>query len=208
VVQQRLLDIAVEAFGQHGIDGASTREIARAAGTAMSSITYHYGGKEGLYLATADYVAQQMGDLASQEALDTAIASNDPPIARQTIHVLVRRFIDRLQDERSTGWALFIMREQMNPTDAFERIYAGPMGHNARALVELICIATGVGDRQAARFAAISVFGQVLVLKAARATCRKLLEIETLSPQELAAYTDRVSSNVDAILDRMITERP
>src|SRR3546814_10523816 len=49
-------------FGRKGLDGASTRGIAKAAGTAMSSITYHYGGKEGLYLAAADYIVSQMDD--------------------------------------------------------------------------------------------------------------------------------------------------
>lgn len=207
MVQQRLLDIAVEAFGQHGLDGASTREIAKAAGTAMSSITYHYGGKEGLYLAAADHVAEQMGDPAMQEVLDAAIASGNPLIARRAIHSLVERFISRLLDERSDGWALFIMREQMNPTGAFERIYSGPMGANSRALVELICVATGLQDRCVSRVAAISIFGQVLVLKAARATCRKLLETEKFTPALLAAYTHRVSANIDAILDQMISER-
>lgn len=54
MVQQRLLEIAIREFAAKGLDGASTRGIAAAAGTAMSSITYHYGGKEGLYLAAAD----------------------------------------------------------------------------------------------------------------------------------------------------------
>ncbi len=175
MVQQRLLDIAVEAFGRSGLDGASTREIARAAGTAMSSITYHYGGKEGLYLAAADHVAQQMGDPAVQEVLDAAIASGDPVPARRAIHMMIGRFLMRLQDRRSDGWALFIMREQMSPTEAFERLYAGPMGHSSRALVELIRVAAGINDREEAQLTAISIIGQGSVLKSARATCRKLL---------------------------------
>lgn len=207
MVQQRLLDIAIEQFGQHGLDGASTRQIAAAAGTAMSSITYHYGGKEGLYLAAADEVAKQMGDPAMIGAFDRVIANGDPAEARGAIAAIMRNFLERLQAERSNAWALFIMREQLNPTEAFERIYAGPMGHTARVLVELICIATGIHDGQAARIAAISFFGQVLVMKAARATCRKLLERETLSPDIIDDYAARVVANIDAILDRMIAER-
>ena len=55
MLQHRLLEIAIAEFAAQGLEGASTRGIATAAGTAMSSITYHYGGKEGLYLAAADY---------------------------------------------------------------------------------------------------------------------------------------------------------
>jgi AcrR family transcriptional regulator len=207
VVQQRLLDIAIEQFGQHGLEGVSTREIAAAANTAMSSITYHYGGKEGLYLAAADEVAKQMGGLEQLAEFERVVADGDPIAARGAIADIMRAFLKRLQHEQSNSWALFIMREQLNPTEAFERIYAGPMGQTGRVLVELICIATGGEDRQAARLAAISLFGQVLVMKAARAMCRKMLERETLSEDLIDQYAARVVANIDAILDRMIAER-
>ena len=207
MVQKRLLDIAIDAFGQHGLDGASTREIAAAAGTAMSSITYHYGGKEGLYLAAADEVACQMGTPAVLEHIDAVIARSEPDEAREAIHAILGNFIGRLQDDQSNSWALFIMREQLNPTAAFERIFAGPMGRTAFALVELVCIATGSRDRDEARITAISLFGQVLVLKAARATCRKILDRETLNAELLQAYVARVRANTDAILDRMVAEQ-
>lgn len=207
MVHQRLLDIAIEQFGQHGLEGVSTREIAAAANTAMSSITYHYGGKEGLYLAAADEVAKQMADGASLAAFEQVAAAGDPTAARGAIADIMRAFLTQLQRPQSNSWALFIMREQLNPTAAFERIYAGPMGQTGQVLVDLICIATGGKDRQAARLAAISLFGQVLVMKAARAMCRKMLERETLSEDLINDYAARVAANIDAILDRMIAER-
>ena len=207
MVQQRLLDIAIEQFGQHGLDGASTREIAKAANTAMSSITYHYGGKEGLYLAAADEVVKQMGGGPPVSDFEAVAAAGDPVAARAAIAAIMREFLKRLQHKHSNSWALFIMREQLNPTAAFDRIYAGPMGQAGQVLVELICVATGVTDRQAARLAAISLFGQVLVMKSARAMCRRLLDRETLSDDLIEDYAARVVANIDAILDRMIAER-
>ncbi len=44
MVSAMLLDTAIDQFGRLGFEGASTRDIARASGTAMSSITYHFGG--------------------------------------------------------------------------------------------------------------------------------------------------------------------
>lgn len=207
MVQQRLLDIAIEQFGQHGLEGVSTREIAAAANTAMSSITYHYGGKEGLYLAAADEVAKQMGGLEQLADFNQVVASGDSVAARGAIAEIMQAFLKRIQCEQSNCWALFIMREQLNPTDAFERIYDGPMGQTGRVLVELICVATGSSDRHSARLTAISLFGQVLVMKAARAMCRKVLERETLSEDIIDEYATRVVANIDAILDRMIAER-
>ena len=71
-IDQRLLEAAIDHFGRKGLEGASTRAIAAAAGTTMSSITYHYGGKEGLYLAAVRHIANQIG-----EHLDPALASTD-----------------------------------------------------------------------------------------------------------------------------------
>ncbi|MGE5722624.1 MAG: TetR family transcriptional regulator, partial [Sphingomonadales bacterium] len=62
MIPNRLLEVAIEQFGRLGFEGASTRDIARASGAAMSSITYHFGGKEGLYLAAADHIARQIAD--------------------------------------------------------------------------------------------------------------------------------------------------
>ena len=59
-IDDRLLDTAIEQFGRLGLEGASTRAIAAAANTAMSSITYHYGSKQGLYLAAAERIGEQI----------------------------------------------------------------------------------------------------------------------------------------------------
>ena len=88
----RLLDVAVDHFGRLGLDGASTRAIARDSDTQMSSITYHFGGKDGLYLATADHIA---GFMRSRIApiLDHATTlceeEGDIPAARGAIHAMV-----------------------------------------------------------------------------------------------------------------------
>jgi len=207
MVQQRLLEIAIREFGAKGLEGASTRGIASAAGTAMSSITYHYGGKEGLYLATADYIASQMEDVADGIALRPDELPDDPAAARQAIHFILSRLLAKLSGERSAEWALFIVREQMNPTEAFDRIYAGPMGRMAKALVELVCVATGARDRQAARLAVITLFGQVLVIRAARATCARVIERDLDDPALIEELGRRIAANTDAILDRMTAER-
>src|SRR3546814_20399109 len=59
-IEDRLLNTAIDQFGRDGLEGASTRRIASAAGTTMSAITYHYGGKEGLYLAAARHLVEQI----------------------------------------------------------------------------------------------------------------------------------------------------
>jgi len=53
----RLIDAAIDLFGQHGLSGVGTRALADAASVQMSTITYYFGGKDGLYLACAEHIA-------------------------------------------------------------------------------------------------------------------------------------------------------
>ncbi|TPG54384.1 CerR family C-terminal domain-containing protein [Sphingomonas glacialis] len=208
MLQQKLLEIAIAEFASKGLEGASTRSIAAKAGTAMSSITYHFGGKEGLYLAAADYIAAQIGsDMAPDGPIDGVPAGTTPEQARALLHDMVRRFIDTMTGRKSAMFSLFIMREQMEPTEAFERIYGGLMGGMLSVLVELICVATGRRDATAAQVAAITLMGQVIVLRASRATVLKLLQRPDIDPEAIALLAARIAANTDAILDQLIAER-
>ena len=46
-----LLDAALEEFAAKGFAGARVRDIARQAGVSKDLVAYHFGGKDGLYLA-------------------------------------------------------------------------------------------------------------------------------------------------------------
>ena len=203
MAQARLLDIAIREFGSKGLEGASTRGIAAAAGTAMSSITYHFGGKEGLYLAAADHIvatmAAAMGPLLAAEA---GVADGDAPGARAAVHRMLGGFTDHMMGAAHADWSLFIVREQMEPTAAFDRLFAGPLGRMAEQLVELICTATGRPDRQRSRIAALMLIGQVVVLRASRALALRLLDVATLD-RCAADIRAQLATNIDAILDRM-----
>lgn len=204
MVQARLLDIAISEFGAKGLEGASTRAIAAAAGTAMSSITYHYGSKEGLYLAAADRIAERMAaDIAEPPDAAEAPAGNDAAVARAAIHRILGRLADKMASDDNADWTLFILREQMKPGAAFERIYGGVMGDMVRTLAERVCAATGVPDPRVAAVATITLFGQVLALRATRATCLRLLGRETLDADDVADFKARIDANIDAILDRI-----
>lgn len=52
--RQAILDAANQEFGEHGFDGARVVRIAAAAGVNHQLITYHFGGKQGLYDALTE----------------------------------------------------------------------------------------------------------------------------------------------------------
>lgn len=66
---QRLLDAALEAFGESGYDGASLDRIAELAGCSRVTVYQYFSGKDELFHSLATQVANQMG--AALEVLDT-----------------------------------------------------------------------------------------------------------------------------------------
>lgn len=51
LTREALKGAAREVFARHGFDGARTREIAELAGANKAMISYHFGGKSGLFTA-------------------------------------------------------------------------------------------------------------------------------------------------------------
>ncbi|HWU94462.1 MAG TPA: CerR family C-terminal domain-containing protein [Sphingomonas sp.] len=202
MTSQILIDTAIEQFGRHGYEGASTREIARASGTAMSSITYHFGGKHGLYLAAADHIAASVRQIQGP-ALDAARAVAETGTREQAIEALLAvldGFALMMLSPRTEAWALFITREQQAPTEAFDRIYTGVM----QGVVEVFVAALGrIRDDLAAqevRAMGIMLFGQCLVLRVCRAAVTRILAVETIDEPTARLLRARLRANALCIL--------
>ncbi len=59
-----LVQAALKLFGTQGFDGTSTRQLAAEAHANIGSIAYHFGGKEGLRAAAADYIVETIQAVA------------------------------------------------------------------------------------------------------------------------------------------------
>jgi TetR/AcrR family transcriptional regulator, regulator of cefoperazone and chloramphenicol sensitivity len=203
----RLLDVALDHFGRFGIDGASTRAIAKDAQTPMSSITYHFGGKEGLYLATASHIAERMGTLlgpAIAKVAATCQPGCTPAQAREALHILYAHAAAVLVSAESAPFARFIVREQANPTEAFNRIYDALMGPMLGRLAFLLGIASGgTLDESEARVRAITLMGQVLVFRVAREAALRAGGWKDIGAKELETIRRVLADHLDAMLDRL-----
>jgi AcrR family transcriptional regulator len=201
VTTERILETAIVHFGERGFDGASTRDIASASGTAMSSITYHFGGKQGLYLAVADHIATDMRALlgGAMESAQGAVGSDRAQAMEALLHLLDALGRVMLAPE-SAAWASFIIREQQCPTEAFERLYDGVMRDMAETVTSLVvAVRPGLGIMQA-RSAALFLYGQALVLRVARASVCRVLEREDIDPATADLLLRQLRANAIAIL--------
>src|ERR1700679_1946496 len=57
--RQRILDVALKAFGEDFFLAVTTRQISKAAGVSLPTLQYYFGSKEGLYRACAEAIVER-----------------------------------------------------------------------------------------------------------------------------------------------------
>jgi len=195
ITREKLLSAALDVFGRYGFDGTSTRQLSEAAGVNLQAIPYYFGGKEGLYVATAEYlvsrIQRHIGSLRQQivahiMALDAAGQALTAEDARHFLTQLGETMIGLFISKESEPWARFIIREQMEPTEAFTRIYQGLMGpmiEMARRLIGAI-----LGEDPASehvRLRTLSFVGNIMIFRVAHAAVLAQMEWQSVGLDQL-----------------------
>ena len=88
--REQIIEVAVRLFSQKGFRGATTKEIASAAGVNEAIIFRHFATKSELYAAIIDRKANSAGTKALWNALTVAIGQNDDRQVFETLafHIL------------------------------------------------------------------------------------------------------------------------
>lgn len=124
---EKLIQAGIELFGEHGFSGTTTRMVADAADANIGSIAYYFGNKHGLYLAAARHISNRLREDLQLErmgiAYDHAETLNEAE-ARQLLEQLVRRMVHLFMEKpEARRWLMLVMREQANPSEAFDILY-------------------------------------------------------------------------------------
>ena len=209
--RQRLLKAGLRLFGSVGLAGVSTRELAAEAGANQAAIPYHFGGKEGVYLAVAEHIAETTGADIVAAALagvqDVARLSRRHAATRLgDVLAEVVRTILRAPDASFRGG--FILREQLQPTAAFDVLHNGFVDGLHSALSALVARACGSqADAPATVITAHALLGQALVFGMAQQTLVRRLHIEALGPEQLETIVHTVKSLASAALSGLSKQR-
>jgi AcrR family transcriptional regulator len=153
--RQRILDAALAVFGSKGVDGASMKDVAAAAGVAPGLLYHYFAGKEALSLA----VTVERGFLPELRAL-LARAQQRP--AAVVLPEVTAGF-DRMLSERSALVGLFIsgasnpkiragLEEVLRETQRLlgqylaDRVAAGEIRpHDSRAVIQALFSSCALG---------------------------------------------------------------
>jgi AcrR family transcriptional regulator len=200
-----LVHAALKLFGRQGFDGTSTREIAAEAQANIGSIAYHFGGKEGLRTAAADYIVETIQAVAAQ-ALGPVPASDspagDPDAARMLLFATVERMVGFVVASPQAGEIVqFVLRELSHPTAALDRIYDGVFEPTHRRLCQVWEQATGEpAESEATRLTVFTLIGQVVYFRIGREAVMRRMGWQDIGAREAASVVAAITGNLSAIL--------
>ena len=199
---RQLVGAALTLFGRNGFEATSTRAIAAAAGTNISSIAYHFGSKAGLRLACADAVARQVEQVARAIPADASALS--PGEARVILRRLMRRIVTFLTGAPAAAGAVgFVLRELAEPgSPVLDRLYGELVERRHRGLCGLWSAATGRdADSDEVKLAVFALVGQAAYFRLAAPIVQRRMGWDGYSRPATRAITRRMLVNLDALLD-------
>jgi AcrR family transcriptional regulator len=199
LTRRRMIEAAVRVFGERGYHGVGTRELAEAAGANQAAIPYYFGGKDGLHAAAAEDVAAA-GRAAFLPILARMKAAPVESLDREALTALVRAAFAALTrglvGPMATSFrAAFIVREQLQPGPAFDKLYEGYIRELHEAITALVASARGLGPRTSrAAIEAHALIGMALSFVIARPTLFRRLDWDDLGPRRVNEIEDAVAS--------------
>lgn len=205
-----LIEAGLRIFGTLGYEGASVRRIALAANTPISAITYHFESKQGLYLACAQHIADIMSGMMSPMLSATQGDMNKPVSvsnARSALKAILETLIESVVRQEIDALSMFIMREQAEPTEAFDIIYGGVMGRVIARIAELLTVISGARlTPLESKIRAMALMGQVMAFRVARAAVLRTTGWNQIGAAEVKMIQLVISQQVMAIADQIERE--
>lgn len=203
--RRSLLAAALDEFSHRGLEDATTREIARKSGQNIASISYHFGSKEGLYAAVADAIVARMlgflGPLLDRMEILGRDPTASPAACIAGLEMLLRGLCQAMTREETRTFSRIIIREQIDPTAAFDTLYAQGIGRMHRTITTLA--ARVVGDDPQSTEAAIrahALIGSVLGFRVAQETILRRAGWKSIGPKEGAAIGDTIALHTEVLL--------
>ena len=112
----RIIEAAGPLFAQHGYDGTTSKEICQKAGVNMAAVNYHFGSRDGLYVAVLEEVQDY---LVNVDVLKKLAQQEGSP--RQKLE----RFVDYFIEDafRRNDWHVRVwIQELLHPSTYIQNI--------------------------------------------------------------------------------------
>lgn len=131
-----ILEVATELFARHGFEGASVRDIAKAAGVNLAAINYHFQNKQNLYFSVMDANCLRMEKDIAELAIDS------PSVTELTLRIF-DYFIERSFEMKNSFKIILTESTGDMPAQELDENHIGPPGGE----VLFAAIEREVGDK-------------------------------------------------------------
>lgn len=195
--KEKLLQTAIELFAKHGINGVSTRMLAKESGVNLSSINYYFGGKQKLYDAVLESIIEKISAfIASKRAplLETQLPPNEE------FKVFIGNMIDFLcSNAISNAQAEIVIKEIIQPSGVYNQLYAQVIEPMHKRLTTLVMQTTTLTEQEAI-IQVHCLMGQAVNFKIHKHALLRRLNLSDYTPQLICQIKAQVFKNCDILL--------
>lgn len=204
----RIIQAAVKLFGEHGFEGASTRDIAAAAGVNAPALQYYFDNKEGMYLACVEHIA----GLVFEHLQPSLAAAKQVLLAQQAGDAELIEAFCAIQDAKAElmfkvqdadDWRLFMARQQTGagPPASYEMF-------QQRLNKPISCVTAGIVARLLGKrevddevlIQTMALGGQLLVFQCMRRSALSALGWDAIDGERLALIKSVIREQTVALL--------
>jgi AcrR family transcriptional regulator/predicted secreted hydrolase len=200
--RQALIEAGSSLFGRAGFHATSTRSLAEAAGVKQALIGFHFGGKEGLYLAVCEHIAEELHRRlmlpaeSMQELKDVEGTPDAAAVYLEAIGRMTDLMVDATIDPELEPWARLMLQEQLTPHSAFDRIFDRLMAPHFAALTKLVSRLRPHHSETENKLTVIMLIGQVLAFRPARSAILKHMNWSEFGPDQAETIKASIRTNV------------
>ena len=207
----RIVEAALNLFGERGYEGASTRDIAERAGVNAPALNYYFNNKEGVYRACTEYMVERTWDYlaptieAAQALLGTRPDSEQLIESFCSVQSKIAEFM--LLSNRTVSWRKFYAREQagLGPSAGEEQV-------DQRIGQRIIGVTSGIISRlmgpgasaDECTLRAMTLTGQLLPFHLTRTSVFKSLGWDVMTPERYALLMGIVREQTETLLRGLI----
>ena len=207
----QLIASAIALFGEKGLYGATTREIAQHAGQNIAAIPYYFNSKEGLYLAVAhwiaDFITRAYRPLVGKVDVLLSRPDPDPEQYRRYIQLCFAKFAEMMTRPETLHLSQIISREQLSPTAAYTIIHQNALSPLHRRITRLVAGYTGCDpDDTQTIVHTHALLGEALSFRVGRATLLQQTGWPEVGPAQVPVINQVLAQHIDWLLNGLRTE--
>lgn len=212
--RHRIIEAAVELFGEHGFGGASTRDIAARAGVNAPALQYYFENKEGVYRACVEALADDAWKTFGPviEHAQEALRESADTTALIDAFIRIQEAIadSAFAKASNPGRRLFFAREQAgHEPESATRILAcrirEPLNDASAALVARI--SGRAADDPVTLIRTFSLHGQLVIFHVAHRSTLSALGWKSIDAEKAEQLKSTIRVQTRTLLEQWSRER-